>query len=48
MVALRPLHTAEKRRPTMYHTDTARPTRSGPRILYNTSLNAHENVLLRN
>ena len=36
---LRPLHTAEKHHPTMFHTATVRPTRSGPNILYNTSLN---------
>ncbi len=27
-----------KHRPTMFHIATVRPTRSGPRILYNTSL----------
>ncbi len=32
------LHTAEKHHPTMFHTATVRPTRSGPNILYNTSL----------
>ena len=31
-------HTAEKHRPTTFHTATARPKRSGLRILYNTSL----------
>ncbi len=36
---LRPLHTAEKHHPTMSHTATVRHKRSGPRILYNTSLN---------
>ncbi len=36
---LRPLHTAEKHRPTMFHTATVKPTRSGPSILYNTPLN---------
>ncbi len=38
---LRPLHTAKNRpnRPTMFHTATVRPTRSSPRILYNTPLN---------
>ncbi len=35
---IRPLHTAEKHRPTMFHTATVRPRRSGPRILYNTPL----------
>ncbi len=34
----RTLHTAEKHHPTMFHTATVRPTRSGPNILYNTSL----------
>ncbi len=33
---LRPLHTAEKHRPTMFHTATVRPKRSGPSIRYNT------------
>ncbi len=28
----------EKHRPTMFHTGTVRPERSGPNILYNTSL----------
>ncbi len=37
---LRPLHTAEKHHPTMFHTATVRPTRSGPNLLYNTSLKA--------
>ncbi len=32
------IHTAEKHHPTMFHTATVRPTRSGPNILYNTSL----------
>ncbi len=32
------LHTAEKHCPTMFHTATVRPRRSGPRILYNTPL----------
>ncbi len=32
------LHTAEKHHPTMFHTDTVRPKRSGPNILYNTTL----------
>ena len=36
---LRPLHTAERHRPTMFHTATVRHGRSGPRILYNTPLN---------
>ncbi len=36
---LRPLHTAEKQRPTMFHTATVRPKWSGPSILYNTPLN---------
>ncbi len=36
---LRPLHTAEKHRPTMFHTATVKPTRSGPSILYNTPFN---------
>ncbi len=35
---LRPLHTAEKHRPTMFHTVKVRPKRSGPSILYNTPL----------
>ncbi len=35
---LRPLHTAEKHRPAMFHTATVRPKRSGPSILYNTPL----------
>ena len=35
---LRPLHTAEKHRPTMFHTATVKPTKSGPSILYNTPL----------
>ncbi len=35
---IRPLHTAEKHRPTMFHTGTVRPKRSGPSILYNTHL----------
>ncbi len=34
----RPLHTAEKHRPTMFHKATVKPTRSGPSILYNTPL----------
>ncbi len=34
----RPLHTAERHRPTMFHTATVRPKRSGPIILYNTPL----------
>ena len=40
---LRPLHTAEKHRPTMFHTATVRPRRSGPRILYNTPLRYQRN-----
>ncbi len=39
---LRPLHTAEKHHPTMFHTATVRPTRSGPNILYNTSLKCYK------
>ncbi len=35
---LRPLHTAEKHRPTMFHTATVKPRRLGPSILYNTPL----------
>ncbi len=35
---LRPVHTAEKHRPTMFHTATVIPERSGPIILYNTPL----------
>ncbi len=42
---LRPLHTAEKHHPTMFHTATVRPTTSGQNILYNTSLN--ENVIIQ-
>ncbi len=38
IIWLRPLHTAEKHHPTMFHTATVRPTRSGPNILYDTSL----------
>ncbi len=38
LLCLRPLHTAERHRPTMFHTATVKPTRSGPNILYNTSL----------
>ena len=37
-VGLFDLEYAEKHRPTMFHTDTVRPRRSGPRILYNTPL----------
>ncbi len=34
----KPVHTAEKHRPTMFHKATVKPTRSGPSILYNTPL----------
>ena len=37
-----PYYTAEKHHPTMFHTATVRPTRSGPNILYNTSLSFFE------
>ena len=39
MPLLRPIHTAEKHRPTMFHAATVRLKRSGPSILYNTPLN---------
>ncbi len=45
---LRPLHTAEKHHPTMFHTATVRPTRSGPNILYNTSLSKYIEDNLKN
>ncbi len=35
---LRPLHTAQKHHPTMFHKATVKPTISGPSILYNTPL----------
>ncbi len=41
------LHTAEKHRPTMFHTATVRPRRSGPKILYNTPLNVNIVTRLR-
>ena len=31
-------HIAERHRPTMFHTATVSPRRSGPKILYNTPL----------
>ncbi len=44
LLRLRPLHTAEKHHPTMFHTAAVmiRPTRSGLIILYNTSFTLAE------
>ncbi len=39
-------HTAEKHRPTMFHTAIVRPKRSGPGILYNTSLRCQDSYEL--
>ncbi len=40
-----PLFRNDKHRPTMFHTATVRPRRSGPRILYNTPLTLSECIL---
>ena len=36
-------HNAKKHCPTMFHTATVRPKRSGPIILYNTPLTTYDN-----